>query len=561
MLPFHQELEFLKFLDSLSTQLRPMREPQKALLHALRETRVFFRAAHGCIAAAEAGRTEADLLFMLPKDGQWDLHLLGRFIRHDYPPIRSDLMMGPLRRRGGAWGAMAFMRPEPGYDRQDRQRLTRITAEISQTIRLMDRERMLEVRDRIDRKIMEEIHPKDLFYQILAGLRSLTHYDHSSALLICEDGEDALRVVAEQISWTKAKSPRIGLSLPLDSDMRAMLEAAQTYGFDRGGEGWREWTGKPVARLAELLDYSGAGQGDGDELREASMLCAPLVTREGIFGVLKVAARHPGRLRPFDADLVERFRSQAAVAIQNLRRTESLQARMLTAERKHAIAELARTVSHDVNNALGSMLPLVQQMQDDLSSGLLEPGVHSKDLEQVLNSVQVCRRIFGGMLSFARGGARRTGHGQVRSAVDTVLAILRDGIERRGIALLVEIPEELPVACGQSDLEQVFLNLLTNAREASSEGGSVTIRVQPVQNRVDITVADTGCGIVADDMAKVFEPFFTTKVNGNGLGLSICRSILWEVGGTLNVQSEPAKGTRVHVAVPLASAPTPPVRP
>jgi signal transduction histidine kinase len=69
-----------------------------------------------------------------------------------------------------------------------------------------------------------------------------------------------------------------------------------------------------------------------------------------------------------------------------------------------------------------------------------------------------------------------------------------------------------------------------------------------------ITVADTGCGISPENLARVFEPFFTTKVNGSGLGLSICRSILWEVGGTLNLQSEPFKGTRVHVTVPWASA-------
>ena len=96
------------------------------------------------------------------------------------------------------------------------------------------------------------------------------------------------------------------------------------------------------------------------------MLCAPLVGRDSLFGVLKIAARDPGRLTRYDAELVERFRSQAALAIQNLHRTESLEARVLTAERKHAMAELARSVSHDVNNALGSMLPLIQQMQGDL---------------------------------------------------------------------------------------------------------------------------------------------------------------------------------------------------
>jgi two-component system NtrC family sensor kinase len=274
-----------------------------------------------------------------------------------------------------------------------------------------------------------------------------------------------------------------------------------------------------------------------------------------MFGVLKVAARHPGRLRPFDAQLVDRFRSQAAVAILNLSRTESLQARMLTAERKHAIADLARTVAHDVNNALGSMLPLIQQIQVDLQNGKMEPAVFLEDLEQVQKSMQVCRRIFGGMLSFARGGARRAHHGQVQPALDTTLALLKDGMQRRGIDLVVQTPDDLPaVACGQSDLEQVFLNLLTNAREASSQGGLVTVRFEPQQDRLALSVTDTGSGITPEHLPRVFEPFFTTKANGNGLGLSICRSILWEIGGTLSLQSEPQKGTRIQVTVPWATS-------
>jgi two-component system, NtrC family, sensor kinase len=133
--------------------------------------------------------------------------------------------------------------------------------------------------------------------------------------------------------------------------------------------------------------------------------------------------------------------------------------------------------------------------------------------------------------------------------------VLKDGMQRRGIDLVVETRDDLPpVACGQSDLEQVLLNLLTNAREASSQGGNVTVRVEPHPDRIAITVADTGSGITQENLPKVFEPFFTTKVNGNGLGLSICRSILWEIGGTLSLQSEPLKGTRVFVTVPWASS-------
>jgi len=549
-----RELEFLKFLETLGQYLRSTRDPRKALAFALREGRAFFQADSGCIAVAEAGEADARVVVALPRDDDWDLAHIARFIRHTRPPVRSDVVLAPIRRRGSAWGAMAFRRQSPPFDHDDGRLMARATAVVSDAIQAMDRERMLEVRDRIDRRIMELLHPKDLFYQILDGLRSLTHYDHSSALFIRERGEDTLRLVAEQIAWTKARSRHIGLTLPIDAELEPALASAEIYGFDRHGDGWQAWTGKPVARLAELLDYNRDGH-DGGHAREASMLCAPLVARDGVIGLLKVASRHPGRLTPFDAELIDRFRSQAAVAIQNLTRTESLQARMLTAERKHAMADLARTVSHDVNNALGAMLPLIQQMQADLQGGRMDRAVYLEDLDQVQKSVQACRRIFGGMLSFARGGARRSHHGEVSPALETTLAVLKDGMQRRGIDLVVETVDDLPpVACGQSDLEQVFLNLLTNAREASSQGDQVTVRVEPQEERIAIMIADSGCGIAPEDLPRVFEPFFTTKASGNGLGLSICRSILWEIGGTLNVQSEVRKGTRVLVTVPWAPA-------
>ena len=414
-------------LDTLGQYLRSTRDPRKALAFTLREGRTFFQAASGCIAVAQAGERDARLLLGMPRDDGWDLEHIGRFIRHTRPPVRRDLVLAPIRRRGAAWGAMAFRRPSPPFDHDDGRLLARITAAVSDAVQSMDRERMLDVRDRIDRQIMELIHPKDLFYQILDGLRSLTHYDHSSALLIRERGEDTLRLVAEQIAWTKARSRHIGLTLRLDAELEPVLASAEIHGFDRHGDDWQAWTGKPVTRLAGMLDYNRDSH-DGAHAREASMLCAPLVVRDGMIGILKVASRYPGRLKPFDAELVDRFRSQAAVAIQNLTRTESLQARMLTAERKHAMADLARTVSHDVNNALGAMLPLIQQMQAELQAGRMDQAVYLEDLDQVQKSVQACRRIFGGMLSFARGGARRSHHGEVSPALETTLAVLKDGM-------------------------------------------------------------------------------------------------------------------------------------
>ena len=551
----HREFAALKFIDGLSAHLKDVREPHKALRHALRDTTAFFQATHGCIATLRAGHAEADLLFTLPKRTDWDLGVLTRYIRHTHPPVQGDMLIGSVKRRGGAWGALALVSTGPSFDRDDRRLMARIASVLSAAVHRIDRDRLLGVRDRIDRKIMEQIHPKDLFYQILDGIRSLTLYDHSSALLIREESEPALRVVAEQIAWAKAKSERIGLRIPLTDRATRLLQSERVYGFDRHGDDWGEWReSESAGELAALLDYNSSDAVPGANVREASMLCVPLVTRDSLVGVLKIAARYPGQLKPFDAELVEHFRSQAAIAIQNLHRTESLRARVVTAERKHAMADLARSVSHDVNNALGAMLPLIQQMQVDVKSGEVAPAVFAEDLEHVQKSLQVCRRIFGGMLTFSRNAARRSGFGQVRRAIDTASAILKYGMSRSAIELVVDAPDETPeVACSQSDLEQVFLNLLTNAREATPHGGRIVVTVRTLDRQVEISIADTGCGIPAEHLPRVLEPFFTTKPQGNGLGLSICRSVLWEADGTLTIHSEPGRGTDVRVVVPQAA--------
>ena len=548
------ELSALRFLDRLQGYLKHVREPQNAFRYALREAHEFFDASHACIARLQPGRPQADIPFSIPRGGSWDVDDLTLYIGRKHPPVRPGVMMAPLKRRGGAWGALALSRPRRPFRRSERELVARVGETLSDAIARIDNDRMAGVRARIDRKIMEQIDPKDLFYQILDGLRSLTQYDHSSALLIRKDEDPALVVVAEQIAWTKAKSQRIGLRLPVAQDTATLLLSEQVYGFDRHGEQWEEWSGRQAGALAALLDYNVDGRGDEGGLREASMLCAPLVTRDGLIGVLKIAARYPAQLKPYDGGLVEHFRSQAAVAIQNLHRTASLRARVVTAERKHAMAELARSVSHDVNNALGSMLPLVQQMQEDVRSGIQNSVVFCDDLEQVQKSLQVCRRIFGGMLAFSRGGARRSQHGHVRRAFETTSAILKYGMGRKGIQLDADIPEDPPaVACGQSDLEQIFLNVMTNAREATPPGGRIAVAVASGPDALRISIRDTGCGIPPQDLPKVMEPFFTTNPHGNGLGLPICRAILWEIGGTITLDSQPGVGTSVELILPLVA--------
>ena len=204
------ELPLFRFRESLTAQLRQTRDVTKALRHSLRATREFFDASHAAIAVVQPGEPRAELLLSLPEDPGWDLELLAAFIGNRYPAIPPRVLIAPLRRGGRTWAALALQRVV-AFDRGAIRVLLEIAAAVSESIERIDLERMLEVRDRIDRKMMERLRSNDLFYQILDGLRSLTRYDHSSALLI-QDEDGALRLAAEQIAWVKGKSRRIGLA-------------------------------------------------------------------------------------------------------------------------------------------------------------------------------------------------------------------------------------------------------------------------------------------------------------------------------------------------------------
>jgi len=140
----------------------------------------------------------------------------------------------------------------------------------------------------------------------------------------------------------------------------------------------------------------------------------------------------------------------------------------------------------------------------------------------------------------------------VRRGLDGTLAIVKDGLERRGIHLDVELMAMVPnIRVGQGDLEQLLLNLIVNARDAMANGGVLSVKIQRSQEKLEIVIRDTGCGIPMEHMSRIQEPFFTTKRDGNGLGLSICRSIVWNARGEMKIESEPGRGTEIKVLLPI----------
>ena len=549
------ELRWLRQLWSLGNQFREGKDTNKGVRAALRAGMELLAALEGCVAIYSPGKEQAEPIFTVPRGSSWDCRLLTSFIRGDEVHVPPNMALGRLRRRGRMWGVLAVRSPDGRFTWDAREALSSIAAAANEFLERIDQERIRDVRARIDCKIMEQLRPKDLFYQALHGLHSLTQYDHSASLLIYAPDVRSLEVVAERITWKKGKSDKIGVKIALNERLLGLLRPGTVHGFDRRGTGWHEWTGSGASGLVEILDYNADLVRAGIAPPEASLLCAPLTSRGQLLGLLKVTAKQAGSFGAYEADLVGQFLPNASIALQNSQRTESLELNLIQAERKHAMADLARGVAHDVNNALGAVLPLVQQLQAELQEGRLDPRTFSDDLREIERSIQVSRRIFSGMLGFARGAVRETTEANLKHAIDNSRAILKEGIERRGIELITEIEPDLPnLEAAQADLEQLLLNLLTNSRDAMPQGGRLRIGARRNGPAIELAIEDTGCGIPSDHLPKIFEPFFSTKSNGNGLGLSICRSIIWQMQGTVDIASTPGAGTRVTILLP---APTP----
>ncbi|MEO5617869.1 MAG: ATP-binding protein, partial [Candidatus Eisenbacteria bacterium] len=427
--------------------------------------------------------------------------------------------------------------------------LQRIAAEISDRIGRLDRERLAEVRARIDFKILRDLSPKDLYYQVLDGLHSLTGYDHSAGLFILDPGSERLQLVAEQVAWQKKmKSARIGLECAVDDTLIRLFDGGAVYGFDYFDGAWREWTSQGATALARTLDPVALGSGGEAAPPMGAMMCAALGTRETGYAVLQLGAIHPGMFGSHELEIVRRFAPAMSVALERAQAGERVRRQVLAAERHAVFAHLARGVAHDVNNALGAVLPLVQQIQADLEEKRLDPVTLKEDLREIEHSLEVCSRIFAGMLRWARGTATHGGSCDASRAVRNAVEMLDGMMRRAGVKLALELADGLPPARGSlSEMEQLFLNLATNAIEAMPRGGTLRIAMRAEGERIRAEVEDTGRGIAPDKISQVEEPFVTTKDNGTGLGLPTCRSILSGIGGDMRLSSEPGRGTLVTV--------------
>jgi two-component system, LuxR family, sensor kinase FixL len=220
-----------------------------------------------------------------------------------------------------------------------------------------------------------------------------------------------------------------------------------------------------------------------------------------------------------------------------------------------SVGELAAGIAHELNNPLGIVSlrlegVLTKTADDDPRRAALE--IIEQELDRMASLVAT-------LLQFSRPGHEATSSVDVSEEMDRTLDLMHHHMRKRGIeAHPVYASERLLILADRQKLRQVFLNLVTNACDAMTAGGTLTLQVrrqsfENCTNGVVVEVADTGHGIPADILPKVMDPFFTTKEEGKGtgLGLAICRRIVQEHQGTLQIDSKVGKGTTVRILFPV----------
>jgi two-component system, NtrC family, sensor kinase len=225
-------------------------------------------------------------------------------------------------------------------------------------------------------------------------------------------------------------------------------------------------------------------------------------------------------------------------------------------EKLAALGTLSAGIAHEMNNPLGIITSRIEVMLLDAEENSL-PAQVLEDLQVLHRATQRVARIATNLRSFARQAPREHAPLDLNAVVEETLLLMRKPLEVDGINIVSTLDRELPPILGDAGtLQQVLLNLVTNAREAMGSGGEIrleTARHAERPNWVRLVVADTGPGISPEELTKVFDPFYTTKARGTGLGLSVSYGIIQDHHGTVDVQSSPGQGTTFTLTFPAAT--------
>jgi two-component system, cell cycle sensor histidine kinase and response regulator CckA len=286
--------------------------------------------------------------------------------------------------------------------------------------------------------------------------------------------------------------------------------------------------------------------------------CAfPIRSDRGVTGVVVLLSREARErddaLRAMLTDVGRRIGQHL-----ELRRAERELARqrdvLYQSEKLAALGRLVAGVAHEMNNPLGIISSRIELMLAE-AEGQTFPTQHLEDLKVVHRNVLRVAGVAQALRSFARQSAGERRPVSLNSVVEETLLLAGKPMSTDNVRITTALDPALPPLLGDANaLQQVLLNLLTNAREAMARGGEIRIATGPDPERpgrLRLVVADTGPGIPAPDLPHLFEPFYTTKPSGTGLGLAVSYGIVQDHLGTIDVQSTPGQGAAFVLSFPI----------
>jgi two-component system, NtrC family, sensor kinase len=275
---------------------------------------------------------------------------------------------------------------------------------------------------------------------------------------------------------------------------------------------------------------------------------------EQITGIYKQRLQHQGKLLTLNVSITPLV-SKASERIGRLllfddvTQRERMEEQMSQTEKLTSLGLLAAGVAHEVNTPLAVISNYIQM----LAKQMPESDPRHSIIEKIVKQTFRASEIVNNLLNFSRTGAAEASDVDVNRVVEETLSLVAHPLKTSQIRVVKQLGEPLPAVRGSANkLQQVFLNLFLNARDAMPGGGLLEVRTAAHNGSVEIEIADTGAGIAREHIHRIFDPFFTTKASGRGtgLGLSVTYGIIKEHSGKIDVRSTPGKGTSFHVEFP-----------
>jgi PAS domain S-box-containing protein len=247
----------------------------------------------------------------------------------------------------------------------------------------------------------------------------------------------------------------------------------------------------------------------------------------------------------------------AVLLVQDITERVAFERAARQTEKLAALGTMAAGLAHELNNPIGVISSRIEIMLLDTEAQPVH-AQFAEDLRVLHRHAQRVARIAQGLLSFSRQPSGRRGPVDLNQLVEETLLLVERPMVKQGVTVTRRLAPDLPPLWGDgSTLQQVVLNLLTNAQDAVQGGGEISVETSPQAGEpetVRLVVRDTGAGIPPEALPHIFEPFFTTKSNGTGLGLSISYGIVREHHGTVDVESRPGEGTTFVLTLPAVGA-------